>query len=128
MESYLADPDAYLKQVRPGRVFQSAQPGRGVKRIAAKSRALHRVLQGETTLLEVMVEPGMPVTFYTQQVGEFDNRLSTISVKADGEGVARAHFKATNAAGMVNIIAASPVHSEQVEFVVRVLVPEVVNN
>jgi len=127
-EGYLADPEAYLKQIRPGRVFQSAQPGPDVKRIAAKTRALHCLVHGETTLLEVLVEPGMPVTFYTQQVGEFDNRLSTISVKSGDDGVARAYFKATSAAGMINIIAASPVHSEQVEFAIRVSAPEVVIN
>lgn len=128
IETYRADPEAYLIQVRPGRIFQTAQPGPGVKRIAAKSRGLHRLVRGETTLLEVMAEPGMPVTFHTQQIGEFDNRLSTISVKADASGVARVHFKATSTSGLVNVVAASPVHSEQVEFAVRVSAPDVVIN
>jgi hypothetical protein len=128
IETYRADPEAYLRQVRPGRIFQTAQPGVGVKRLAARSRGLHRLVRGETTLLEVMAEPGMPVTFHTQQVGEFDNRLSTISVKADESGVARVHFKATSTSGLVNVVAASPVHSEQVEFAVRVSAPEVVIN
>ena len=122
--AYDRDPEAYLSKVVPGRIFQSAQPGPDVTPIAAVSRLFQNVIQGETVSLEVRVEPKQPVTFHTQDVGEFDNRLTTFTTAADENGVARAMYLATTGnMGLANIIASSPVHSEQVEFVVNVSLP-----
>lgn len=122
--AYDRDPEAYLSKVAPGRIFQSAQPDPGVIPIASVGRQYHNVIQGESVALEVRVEPKQPVTFHTQAVGEFDNRLTTYTVAADADGLARATYLATTGTeGLVNIIASSPVHSEQVEFVVNVRLP-----
>jgi hypothetical protein len=122
--AYDRDPDAYLSKVVPGRIFQSAQPGPDVTPIASVGRQYHNVIQGESVTLEVRVAPAQPVVFHTQAVGEFNNRLTTYSVAADEKGVARATYLATTGTqGLVNIIASSPVHSEQVEFVVNVSLP-----
>lgn len=122
--AYDRDPEAYLSTVVPGRIFQSAQPGPDVTPIASVGRQYHNVIQGETVTLEVRVEPKQPVTFHTQDVGEFDNRLTTYTIAADENGLARARYLATTGTlGLVNVIASSPVHSEQVEFVVNVSLP-----
>jgi hypothetical protein len=123
-EAYARDPQAYLSKVVPGRIFQTAQPGPDVTPIAAASRLYHRVIQGEAVTLEVHVDPLQPVSWYTQAAGEFDSRLTTYTTAADENGVARATYLATTGTmGLVHIIASSPVHSEQIEFVVNVNLP-----
>jgi hypothetical protein len=122
--AYNRDPEAYLNKVVPGRIFQTAQPGPDVTPIAAASRLYHRVIQGEAVTLEVHVDPLQPVSWHTQAAGEFDSRLTTYTTAADENGVARARYLATTGTmGLVNIIASSPVHSEQIEFVVNVTLP-----
>ena len=121
---YAADKEAWLKQVRPGRVFQSAQPGPEVEPIESSSGTFQNVVQGEKVLLEVKASPGSPVTFYTPQVGEFSNRLTTQSVETAEDGIARATYTATaGTQGLVDILAASPVHSGQLRYRVRVSLP-----
>jgi hypothetical protein len=123
--AYEADPAAYLKRIRPGRVFEPAQPGADVKRIETRSPMFHHVLQGEKVVFEVAADPGMPVTFYTPQVGEFENRLTTYSVAANTEGIARAvYLVGSGSMGIVDVLAASPVHSGQLQFKVRVSLAE----
>jgi hypothetical protein len=101
------------------------QPGDGVVQIAGRSPVFQQVLQGERVNLEVQVEPGAPVTFYTPQVGEFPNRLTTHSVAADNRGIARTSYLAgAGTLGIIDILAASPVHAGQVRFKVRVSLPE----
>lgn len=122
---YNADPDSWLSTIRPGRVFQSAQPGPDVQPIATESKAFQSILQGEKVILKVKAKPGAPVTFYTPQVGEFENRLTTQSVAANDEGIATAVYTATpGTLGLVNIIAASPLNSGRLNFNVRVSLPK----
>ena len=67
----------------------------------------------------------MPVTFYTPHVGHFDNLLTTYSVAADDEGIATATYMAgPGSLGIVDILAASPVHSGQLQFRVKVELPD----
>ncbi|WP_436717709.1 hypothetical protein U8335_13590 [Roseiconus lacunae] len=67
----------------------------------------------------------MPATFTSFDLGTFGNGLSTISVEANEEGVASANFVASGGVGtLVNLLAASPVAAERVEFRVRVLASE----
>ena len=70
-KSYEADKESWLKQIRPGRVFQAAQPGPEIDPIATETGVFQQVVQGEKVILEVKANPGAPVTFYTPQVGEF---------------------------------------------------------
>ncbi len=123
-EEYEADPKAYLDQIRPGRVFQSAQPGPNVKRLTAISEPFISLLQGESVSLKVQADPGAPVAFHTQEIGTFENQLKTITVAADKEGVATAKFTlGPGSSGLVNVLAASPVHSDHLKFTYRVSLP-----
>lgn len=123
-EEFDANPDAYLNKIRPGRVFQPAQPGPETKQLTALSSPFTSVIQSESVLLKVKADPGAPVAFHTQQTGTFENRLKSITVAADQEGVAEAKFTlGPGTSGLVNVLAASPLHSQQVKFTVRVALP-----
>lgn len=123
-EAYAKDPASYLNKIRPGRVHQTAQPGPDVEPLRPDSNLMNEVIQGERVVLRVKASPGNPVTFYTPQVGEFDNRLSTYSVAANDEGVATAtYFAGPGTQGIIDIVAASPLHSGQTHFFVNVEVP-----
>ncbi len=123
-EKYDADPKVYLDQIRPGRVFQSAQPGPNVTRLTSISDSFLSVLQGESVLLKIQADPGAPVAFHSQEIGIFENRLKTITVAADNEGVATAKFTlGPGTSGLVNVLVASPVHSDQVRHTIKVSVP-----
>ena len=123
-KEYLADKEAYLKLTRPGRVFESLEPGKEVPSISAAGLSYYEVLQGESAILRVNSEPGMPVTFHTPQLGEFSNRLKTITVAASDEGIAEVKYHAVSGArGVVSVLAASPVRSGQLELIVDVKLP-----
>ncbi|REK26792.1 MAG: hypothetical protein DWQ42_08285 [Planctomycetota bacterium] len=124
-ESYERDPDAYLNTPAPGRVFQPAQPGKGVRRLSALSRTFVTVAQNKSVNLRVQAVPGAPVTFTSFDVGRFENLLTTITVRADEQGVAQTQFfGAPGTINDVNILAASPLTSGQVRFVVNVTLPD----
>ncbi len=128
-EVFEEDPETYLTTVEPGRVWQAADPGEGVKRLKRTSSGYQRVLQGESVELKVETVPGSPVTFHSFKLGQFDNQLTTMSVRADSEGVAYVNFKATGGTyGELEILAASPQASGQVQFVVKVDLPKLVSN
>ena len=76
-EAFLAAPEEYLVKTRPGRIRQTRSPSPDVVPLRAQSGQYFQVLQGESVFLSAKAEPGMPVTFHTQQLGEFDNRLKT---------------------------------------------------
>lgn len=123
-ESYEANPEEYLAIAPPGRIWQAADSGEGVTRIQKASTGYQSVVQGDTVTLKVNAEPGMPVTFYTPDLGEFPNRLKSITVAADEEGVAETQYTATTGTyGEVGILASSPVHSGQARFLVNVNLP-----
>ena len=123
-KEYLADKEAYLKLTRPGRVFESLEPGKEVPSISAAGLSYYEVLQGESAILRVNSEPGMPVTFHTRHLGEFSNRLQTITVADSDEGVAEVKYRAVSGArGLVSVLAASPVRSGQLELIVDVKLP-----
>ncbi len=123
--AYDADKQAWLDKIRPGRAFEPAQPGPDVVPIATPSQAFQNVVQGDKVILEAKVSPGSMVTFYTPAVGEFDNRLTTHSVAADDAGIAKTVYTAgPGTLGLIDIVAASPVHSGQLRFKVRVSLPE----
>jgi hypothetical protein len=128
-KAYGADPTAYLNIVEPGRVFQTAQPGKGVKRIAPLSPYFQRVAQGQSIALKVKAPAGAPVTFTSFDMGEFANRLTSITVAADNKGVAQTQFFGTpGTIANVNILAGSPVAAGQVKFVAHVVLPDLAAN
>ena len=127
-EAYQSDPEmraSYLRTPEPGRVFTPAQPAPGTPRIRLACNPYAQINQGESIVLRVQGVPGMPVTFTSFDLGEFENRLTTITVEADESGFAHAPFTAPPGTfGPVRIMAASPVTSGQVRLTVNVAVPE----
>lgn len=122
-EAFRRDPESYLTRIEPGRALQTADDPQApfLKR---EGNFRRRLLQGETTPLVVKTLPNMPVTFYSAKLGQFDNRLSVITVQADAEGIARAPFTATaGTVGDIEIVAASPVSQGQARFLVQVQLP-----
>ena len=123
-EKYQADPQTYINTIEPGRVFQPAQPGEGVFPLRTLTPRLVRSEQGQSVPLRVRATPGAPVTFTSFDLGQFENELNSITVQADGNGIATVRF--TGSGGTindVNILAASPVNSGQAKFVVNVNLP-----
>ncbi len=123
-EFYERDPQAYINTIEPGRVFQPAQPGQGVFPLRTLTPRLVEVEQGQSIPLRVRVQPGAPVTFTSFDLGQFENQLNSITVRADDRGIATVRF--TGSPGTindVNIMAASPLNSGQAKFVVNVSLP-----
>lgn len=121
---YKANRVQYLKTIEPGRVWQSAQPKKGVFQIGTESAPDFEVAQGEPAVLKVVAVPGAPVTFTSFDGGAFSNKLSSITVEADDKGIAIATFIGTPGTfNEVNILAASPVTSGQAKFLVNVVIP-----
>jgi hypothetical protein len=117
-----ADPDSYLRVIIPGRVFQCAQPGAGVAALRSTGPRQHRIEPGGSVKLEVKGAQRAPVTFTSSDMGAFaENKLNSITVRADENGLASVTFVATPGAdGDVNILAGSPLASGQARFVVMV--------
>ena len=127
-EAFESDPASYAKQyaaiVEPGRVFAPAQPAEGVSALRSHGERFHRVVQGETVRLIAAAKANAPVTFTSFGFGQFENKLTSITVVADKEGLAVAPFTATSGTkNNINVLAASPVMAEQVKFVVSVKLP-----
>jgi len=123
-DEYLKDKQAYLNLTRPGRVNSALEPGKGVPQIIAAVPNYQEILQGESVILKVESEAGMPVTFHTQQLGEFENRLKTITVEASEQGLAEVKYRAvTGVRGLVTVLAASPVRSGRLKFIIEVKLP-----
>ena len=132
VDEYLKDPDSYLSLIRPSRVYQTATsipqeptpPGKEkveLTNLTAKSPLFQWILRGEKVNLSAKGEPGMPITFHLNQYGFFDNQLKTISVKFNEEGIATVVYTAgPGSQGLVNILAASPVHLGQLKYSVLV--------
>ena len=124
-DAFLKDSQAYLDDIQPGRIWQTAAEGPEVKPILRMGPLYRRLLQGESAPLKVQVAPRMPVTFYSPLLGQFENKLSTITVQADENGIATATYTATpGTRGDVMVVAASPANSEQARFSIGVTVPK----
>jgi len=121
-KAYAANPEAYLETIEPGRVFAPAEPGPNVPRIQPLSPSRQTVESGGSVELAVRAAPGAPVTLTSFDLGSFENRLTSITVKADKDGVAKVKFTASEGTGgNANVLAASPSSSGQVKYVVYVL-------
>lgn len=124
-DRYNANPDAYLSIVEPGRVYQPAQPSPTTARLQPLTGRLVQIEQGETVPLRVRALPGVPVTFTTFDLGQFQNLMTSVTVQADRRGIATARYTATTGViADVHILSASPVTSGQAKFTVNVLLPK----
>lgn len=124
LEAFEQNPSAYLDVVEPGRIWQPADPGPGVRPIMTRSSQSPTLRQNESVRLSVAVPPGAPVTFTSFDLGVFGNQLPSVTVVADDKGLAIATFTATpGTIADVNILAASPLSSGQAQFIVHVLPP-----
>ncbi len=120
-DDYEADPKTYLDVVEPGRVWQSAQPGSDIPRLHRLTPRFVEIDQGETISLRARALPGAPVTFTSFDMGAFQNRLTSVTLRADEDGLAVARFTGTPGTLFdVHILAASPVASGQLGFTVTV--------
>jgi hypothetical protein len=120
--AFEADPAAYLNVVQPGRVFQTKQPGKAVPALTVVGSACQHVTQGGSVALTVKGAPNAPVTFTSTDMGAFaENKLNSVSVRADDAGVAKVTFVAApGALNDVNIMAGSPMASGQALFKVDI--------
>lgn len=116
-ERFAADPDSYLAEVDGRRVLQTAQPGVTVPQLAPHSPRRMTVSPDGTATLRVRTAPLAPATFSSFDGGTFTNGRSTISVRADDDGIATTRWRPS--AGTVNIArvtVASPSASGRVMF------------
>jgi hypothetical protein len=119
--AYKQNPKAYLDVIEPGRVFQSANPGKDVPKIVALSPAYQEVVQGRSVKLRVKAAANFPVTFTSFDLGHFHNELTSVTVETDEKGIAEAQFYgAPGTIFEVKILASCPVASGQVRFIVNV--------
>jgi len=123
-DAYERAPDGYLNAIEPGRVWQTAKPGVGVPRLRSITPRAARVEQGEPLALRVQAVPRAPVTFVALDGGEFQNRLRTITVQADENGIARVTFVGIpGTIDEVKLLAASPLLSGQLQYFINVQAP-----
>jgi hypothetical protein len=109
-EEFARNPKQYLAQVQPGRAFQTARPGRDAVVLAALVPSMAEIQRGTDATLWVRGVPNAPVTFTAFDGGAFkENGMPSVTVQADGRGLAVAHFRATpGLVGDLNIVAGSP--------------------
>lgn len=121
VEQFRRSPEAYLDVVEPGRAWQSAPPGPGIKSIGT-NKNFHEVEAGESVRLQALAVPNGPIAFTSTDLGAFQNDLSSITVLADDRGWAEATFTATpGTVGGVNVSAASPMASGRLSFFINIL-------
>jgi len=122
LQKFEQDPESYLHDLQPGRVFDTAQPGPDVRPLQRESPYFQQVVQGSSVTLQVNAPPGSLVTFHSFDLGEFSNHLTTQNVIANDQGVAEVEFFGSpGTAADVNILAGGPMTSGRVRFRVRVL-------
>jgi hypothetical protein len=120
---FQADPEAYLRKVEPARCFQTAQPtGTDDVRLGMVTGAQLSISPGETVALKVKGVAFAPVTFTSFNGGTFDeSKLGSVTVRANADGLAEAHFSVgPGIGGDVRIQAGSPLAVGAQVFAVRV--------
>ena len=124
-ESFKSNPQAYVTTIEPSRVFSPAQPGEGVAVLTPVGNRYHRLVQGESVKLQVAAPKGNPVTFTSFDLGTFsESQLTSQTVLADENGIATTEFTASGGTWHeTRILAAGPMTSGQVHFIVDVSLP-----
>ncbi len=109
---FLVYDEPYYATVDPSRIHvkRPRDPGETLRALEPVSpRLLHgQAKQVLDEPLEVKAAPDRPVTFYAPDFGTFENGKSSITVKADSEGRASAHFTPGSMHTLYRIVAASP--------------------
>ncbi len=113
---------AYLAQIDPDRLGETAQPGPGVTSLERISPPLIQVKAGKSVELVVKTAAGMPVSLHAADGGRFANGKNVITVAADDRGRATIIYTATaDVVGYASIRAASPSASNTILLTVQVL-------
>lgn len=121
LAAYQKDPQAYLDEVVVGRIWQPAPPSTETATIRRIGQYRHSLIQGESLRVEVEVEPGMPVHFHSERLGQFPNGLPTITVQADENGRAQTQFHISSGTrDYIDLLASSPVHSGYARWLVEI--------
>lgn len=119
-EAWDRDPQAYLDVVEPGRVWQTADESSGLEPLEADGDVNETAEPGGVVKLAVRGDPLSPVTFTVMGSGQLDNGLTSITVRTDAVGYARAMFTLPSGAPESTVVAGSPRATGQVNFTVRV--------
>jgi hypothetical protein len=121
-DGFKRDPRSYLEQVVPSRIYQTADPGSVAEKLVAADTARVEVVRGEHVALWVKGAPEAPVTFTSFDGGVFkENGFGTVTVQANANGLAVAHFTAgPGIEGDVAVVAGSPLTVGTQTFFVRV--------
>jgi len=110
----------YLSTVDPARVWGSATPGAAIPSLRATSARRQSISAGGTVTLSVTGAASAPVTFVCTGFGSFTANLgNVITVLADTAGIASVTYKSASA-GRTPILAASPLATGTVRFLVQV--------
>ena len=117
-----ADP-GYYQRVDPLRLYQMAPIPTGQKRheelrIVGEAYRLALPQSWLEQPLVVQAKPGRPVTFVALDSGKFTNDETSITIKADGRGLASTSFFVTNE-GRYRVLAGSPENAGQATFFVH---------
>ena len=124
-ERFAADPDAYLTAVVPERIFQTAEPAIDVPQLAAEVATRQNVVLGDGIDLRVRTSALSPVTYCAADGGTFPNGRSTMSVRADAQGLASVRYAPSQGTfHRARVVAASPMTSGRVAFTLTVIRPE----
>ncbi|MBA3685763.1 MAG: hypothetical protein H0W72_11060 [Planctomycetes bacterium] len=116
------DPEAYLRVIEPGRVYQTAQPGKDVPVLVPIGPVLARIRALSSTTLAVRAPAGAPVSWTSGDLGAFENRLTSITVRANDQGVAAVTFTASpGTSALAHVLVGSPLATGQVHFTVDVI-------
>jgi hypothetical protein len=116
----LSKESPYLNTSEPGRVYDVAEPGEGVKVLKNLSDPRVEITEGESVYLRVETEPFAPASFTAFSVGKFKNGLMAITAVADKNGIVEVSFTGTTGPSNVAILAGSPLTSGIQRFVVQV--------
>ena len=123
--AFARDPQAYLDEPAPGRVYQTMRAGPEVPRLALEGSARFAIAYGGDCVLAVRVPAGAPVAWLVFDGGCLENGLTSQTVRADATGLARIRYRALpGVTGDVNILAGSPMASGQQPFLVVIETPE----
>jgi hypothetical protein len=121
---YNKDPQKYIDTIEPGRVYRPAQPSKDTPVLSRASESFAIIKHGESVELSVQLsnkKASQPVTFTSLDLGRFENQLTSINVITDNNGLATTKFYgAEGTIDDVSILAASPMASGRVAFIVKV--------
>jgi hypothetical protein len=114
---------SYYQRIDPQRLYQMAAIPAGQKRheelrIVGEAYRLALPQSWLEQPLVVLAKPGRPVTFVALDSGKFANDDISITVKADGRGLASTNFFVTNE-GRYRVLAGSPENAGPAAFYVH---------